>query len=124
MDFSERLEILTGMSIDKLEDLKWLVEDVIKKKEKEEDEAFSRKMAVDRLGREYKTRTPKDAPEFNKALVCSESREDGGYEGSYDDKKGIKLNVRSHLTARLGDYDMFTDVWGSIHGVSFSKRGN
>ncbi len=119
MDVSENLETrLTDMSIDPLKEIKQLVEDIIKKSEKEEDEASSHKAAVDRLKKEYKLRVPKNVltnhqdglrKESTKVYVTFEGcygnlKADGWMLGVYLKLDDAKQDLYNYALANIDDY--------------------
>lgn len=69
----------------------------------------------------YKRHAPEGAPKFKPELVKATPRmHDGGVEAYYKDKD-VSLNMKSYVTWRLGDHDMFTDVSGTIMGKYYTE---
>ena len=101
-----------------LNELKQFIEtEVLSRKRKREDNN-ALKRATSSLKRHYEKHAPEDAPKFEPMHVFATSRSDGGYEGNY--RHGdTDMHVKAYVTFRLGDHDLFTDVWGSVCGKDF-----
>lgn len=74
------------------------------------------------LRNHYETRCTD--PPFDAGRVVGGERSDGGWWASYKDEHGNRMWASAHITWRLGDHDMFTDVGGVVAGQSFDIKGN
>ena len=113
------------LQLGELIDLSKYVKTEIARLEREKQCEDAHRAVKEILKREYNNRAPDGSPKFDDSLVVSKPRpSDGGYKGSYDNGKNVELYVKAYVTWRLGDHDMFTDVWGSVNNVQFIKKGN
>ena len=114
---------LKELSIQELEEWRKFIVFEIKTKE-EAEEKLKPAPGTSRLRREYEKRAPEGSPPFNELFVNGKSRpNDDGFEARYDDGNGIFIHAKAYVTWRLGDHDMFTDVWGTINGKKFNEKG-